>query len=183
MKKLFKILLICFVFLLIPNLIEAHSNRVIEENYTTPRIIEPQEIRVEMGLPKDADGSFKTYMSYKAITNKNSKQYEMQQEAYTDENGFRIYDGCYMVALGSYYAKECGVKFAVTLEDGTEFRVITGDLKQDKHTNSTNQYMPSNGNIVEFIVDTKEISDLCRKMGDMSYAGLKGAIIKIERVE
>ena len=166
-----------------PVVSKAEETTVIESDYTTPQDYPTPETRTELKLPSRSSGSFKTYMGYKTITNKNSKQYEMQQKAYTDENGFRIYDDCYMVAMGTYYAKECGVKFAVTLEDGTEFYVITGDIKQKIHTNETNQYVPHNGNIIEFIVDTKKIPSTCRKMGDMSYAGLRGGIIKIERVD
>lgn len=122
-------------------------------------------------------------MDYRTITNKNSIQYQMQTQAYTDTDGFRIYDNCYMVAVGTAYAKECGVKLDITLEDGTILHCITGDIKSDAHTDSTNRYILHNGNIVEFIVDTKKISTLSKKMGDISYSGFHGGITKIELVE
>lgn len=40
---------------------------------------------VEMGLPIDVDGEFKSYMSYTAISDENSMQYKMQEGAWTDE--------------------------------------------------------------------------------------------------
>lgn len=122
-------------------------------------------------------------MDYRTITNKSSVQYAMQLEALTDENGFRKYDDRFMVAVGTAYASECGIKINITLEDGTVINCITGDIKADIHTDPTNTHIPHNGNIVEFIVDTKTISDICRKMGDMSYAGIHGGIVKLEIID
>lgn len=136
----------------------------------------------ELSLPLNVDGSFKTYMSYKTITDKDSKQYQMQQNAWTNDDGFRIYNDCFMVAVGTFYAEECGKKLIITLENGTCINVITGDIKQDIHTDKNNQYVETNGNIVEFIVDKNKLNDLTRKMGDVSYSGLEGSIIKIEEV-
>lgn len=140
------------------------------------------ETVVEMGLPTETDGEFKSYMSYTAITDEDSMQYKMQEGAWTDENGFRIYDDKYMVAMGTYYAQECGEEFIITLDGGKEIEVIIGDIKQDAHTDLNNQYVEHNGNIVEFIVDISALDDLSKKMGDVSYSGLEGAIVKIEKV-
>jgi|InofroStandDraft_1065614.scaffolds.fasta_scaffold05138_5 hypothetical protein len=137
---------------------------------------------ISMDVP-DSDSSntgFKSYMDYRAITNKRSDQYQFQQEAITDENGFRVYDDCKMVAMGTYYVDKIGDKFRITLEDDTVFYAIAGDVKSDLHTDTKHQH--KNGNIVEFIVDTQEISKTCKKMGDMSYAGLNGKIKSIEKV-
>ena len=82
------------------------------------------ETVVEMGLPVETDGEFKSYMSYTAITDEDSMQYKMQEGAWTDENGFRIYDDKYMVAMGTYYAQECGEEFIITLDGGKEIEVI-----------------------------------------------------------
>lgn len=148
---------------------------------TLAQVPEPEQTTL-IELPTQADGSFKTYMSYKAITNKASKQYEMQQLATTNEQGFRMYDGRYMVAVGTGIASECGVKLRVTLESGLVLECITGDIKSNAHTDVTNKYVEKNGNIVEFIVDTKEIPCDCKLMGDMSHAGLEGAIVRMEVV-
>lgn len=143
-----------------------------------------RSITSEFQIP-NVNSSHKTYMSYKAITNKNSKQYKLQQNATTDEFGFRKYEDCYMIALGTYYTGyECGKKFKITLDSGISFNAITGDVKADIHTDAKNQHR--NGNIVEFIVDTDKISETCKKMGDMSYANnemFKGQIASIDLLQ
>jgi hypothetical protein len=132
----------------------------------------------------NVDSSQKTYMGYKSITNTSSKQYKLQQSAETDEFGFRRYNGLYMIALGTYYTgNECGKTFRITLDTGVTFDAITGDVKDNKDTDSLNQHR--NGNIVEFIVDTSAIPDKCKLTGDMSDANdgmFKGKIAKIERL-
>jgi len=133
-------------------------------------------------LPKEATGEFKTYMDYRKITNKSSKQWALQQLAQTDENGFRVFNGKYLVAVGSYYATEVGKELRIALEDGTIFYAMVGDLKQDIHTDKNNQYVPANGNIVEFIVDTDKLDPLTKKLGDVSNSGLEGKIVMIEEV-
>ena len=137
---------------------------------------------VEMTLPEATAGEFKSYMSYTSITNTESQQYKMQEEAWTNEDGFRVYNDKYMVAMGTYYAQECGEEFIITLEDGKEIEVVIGDIKQDAHTDYNNQYVEHNGNIVEFIVDMSVLDDTSKKMGDVSYSGLEGAIVKIEKI-
>lgn len=133
-------------------------------------------------LPKEATGEFKTYMDYRKITNKSSKQWALQQLAQTDENGFRVFNGRYLVAVGTYYAKEVGKEMRITLEDGKEVQVIIGDIKQDIHTDKNNQYVTANGNIVEFIVDIDKLDLLTKKLGNVSNSELEGKIAMIEEV-
>lgn len=135
----------------------------------------------------DGDTSFKSYMSYKCITNKASKQYKLQQDAWTDKNGLRRYNSYYMVALGSFYADNVGDMVRITLDNGASFVAIVGDLKADCHTDSTNRYYPMrNGckNVVEFIVDTSELDSSVRRSGDISTLNyFKGNISSIERIK
>lgn len=135
----------------------------------------------------DYDNTFKSYMSYKCITNTESKQYELQQNAWTDECGLRRYGDAYMVALGTYYADSCGQYFKVKTDNGNEFLVVTGDIKDDSSTNSTNQYVYlsyDKCNIIEFIVDTNTLDSFAKKMGNIDYIDhLSGQIISIEKVE
>lgn len=137
---------------------------------------------ISMGLPEDADGSFKTYMDYETITNKSSRQWHLQQLAHTDSEGFRKFNDSYLVAVGTYYADRVGKEFRVTLDSGIVFHAMVGDIKQDIHTDSNNQYVTANGNIMEFIVDVDKLDKLTRKLGNVSNSGLEGAIIKIEEV-
>lgn len=133
-------------------------------------------------LPKEATGEFKTYMDYRKITNKSSKQWALQQLAETNENGFRVFNGKYLVAVGTYYCKDVGKEMRITLEDGKEINVMVGDIKQDIHTDKNNQYMTDNGNIVEFIVDVDKLDPLTKKLGNVSNSGLEGSIAMIEEV-
>lgn len=132
----------------------------------------------------DVDTSFKAYMDWQCITNVRSEQYKLQQEAITDENGLRVYDGCYMIALGTYYGT-VGDRFKITLDTGIEFEAIMGDVKDNRHTDETNRYVPSNGNLIEFIVETDDLPRLARRMGDVSYVDefLEGCVEKIERID
>lgn len=133
-------------------------------------------------LPTEATGEFKTYMDYRKITDKTSKQWNLQQLATTNEKGFRVFNGRYLVAVGTYYANEVGKELKITLDNGFVFYAIVGDIKMDIHTDANNQYIPINGNIVEFIVDTNKLDPMTKKLGDVSNLGFKGKIIKIEEV-
>lgn len=137
---------------------------------------------VELALPNEADGSFKTYMDYLTITSPTSKQYALQQLAETNELGFRVLDGKLMVAMGSFYTTRVGDEFRITLDSGKVFDVIIGDLKQNIHTDENNQYIPKNGNIVEFIIDQTVMDETILEAGNISKAGFKGSIIKIEKL-
>lgn len=134
----------------------------------------------------NGDTSFKSYMDYRSITNTESKQYRLQQNAYTNDYGLRMYDDMYMVAMGSYYVSEIGDIYRITLSNGTEFIAVAGDLKADRDTDINNQYHPmENGmrNVIEFIVDTKELNSKVRQSGTIgTYAEFDGNVISIERI-
>ena len=85
-----------------------------------------------------------------------------------------------MIALGTYYAQQAGERFHITLTSGMEFDAMTSDIKADANMDPLHQH--DNGNIVEFIVDTRVISQACRVMGDMSWAGFEGRIQSIEKM-
>lgn len=153
-------------------------------NYLRENVTDTDDIYVfkSLELPKNVTGSFKTYMDYRTITSKASKQYNLQQLAKTDDNGFRVFNGKYLVAVGTYYAKEVGKELKITLDSGIEFYAVVGDIKSNLHTDINNQYIEMNGNIIEFIVDTKKIDPVCKRLGDMSNSNLNGKIIRIEEV-
>lgn len=134
-------------------------------------------------LPDNITGEFKTYMPYTAIKDPRSYQWKLQQRATTDSRGYRMYDDRYMIALGTHYAPRAGVLIDIVLEDGTHIPCITGDVKDNRHTDSTNRYITHNGNVVEFIVDPDKLPRIARKMGDMQYNGMKGKIVTISEVK
>ena len=140
------------------------------------------------------NSSFKSWMSYKAITNRNSKQYKfIGTWGWSDNEGFMRCSGerdlgidqdYYLIALGSYYGTQIGTKYRITLDTGRVFYGALADCKDNKHTNSTNQYIPHNGNIVEFLVDTKRLNKNVKQMGSANvYMPLNGRIVKIERMD
>lgn len=130
------------------------------------------------------NNSFKTYMSYKAIKNQSSAQYALQQKCTTTEEGFRVYEGRYTIALGTYYTKSVGTYVDVYLVDGTVIPCIVGDIKSDAHTDSTNRQIPVNGNVVEFIVDTDVMDSSVLASGDIStIPGFSGEIAYLELLD
>lgn len=172
----------------------AENNRVVSATVVVITGSEPSTLTIEE-VPKKKEptpivkpnnavtGRFKAYMDYRNITSRSSMQWEMQQSATTDINGFRTYNGLYMIAVGTGYAKTCGVELQITLSSGVVFNAITGDIKSDKGTDhATHTYMRSDKSVVEFIVDTHKISTKCRTSGDMSNANLLGDIVKIEKM-
>lgn len=125
------------------------------------------------------DTSFKAYMDYRCITDKESSQWQLQEEATTDEQGMRRYGEDYVIAVGTYYAATCGDRFLVVLED-IAFTAVVGDIKADCHTDEQNMYYPMQdgmGNLVEFIVDTDALSDDAKLLGDVSCLGFEGKIM------
>ena len=125
-----------------------------------------------------SNNSFKSYMGYKTITSKNSNQYKLQQKAHTDPNtGIRMVSDRYCIAVGTYYTTEIGTYIDLVMENGSIVECILADVKANAHTDSTNRQNP-NGSIVEFIVDTKNMDKMSKKMGNISYADerLKGEI-------
>ena len=129
--------------------------------------------------------SFKSYMDYRKITNHDSEQWALQTKCWTDKDGLRRKGDYYVVALGSYYADHIGDRFIITLDTGVEIPVIVGDFKADRHTDQTNRYtLTEDGrkNILEFVVDTQQLPEMARKMGDISYiSGFRGNVRGIER--
>ena len=204
--KIYVVLLILFIIsfnIILHGLLKKTQDRVQEnkmevhviETPGEPKVVEKKIVEeivikvntlnyelIPLPLPSEVKGDFKTYMDYKTITNKTSKQWALQQLCETNEDGFRIFNGKYVVAVGTFYAQEVGKELIVTLESGKKLPVIVGDIKMNKHTNESNQYIPFNGNIMEFIIDKEVMSETPLKLGNVSVLGLQGAIISIEEV-
>lgn len=133
-------------------------------------IIEPVEIVNYEDFYAPYNSGFKSFMSYKTITNEDSKQYRMQHtEAYTGNYGIRQVNGRYCVAIGSYYTSQIGQSFDLYLENGEVIPCILGDQKADAHTDSQNIITTANGCMSEFIVDYNNLNPKAKQMGDISY--------------
>jgi len=141
-----------------------------------------QEVYQNFQLPNLPDNSMKCFMDYRTITDTSSAQYELQQRAITDENGFRKIDDRYCVALGTYYTSYIGEIFNVTLDNGKVIKCIVGDVKSDKHTDENHMYAIASDNILEFIVDADCINELSKQYGNMSFSNLEGQIVSIQKV-
>jgi len=179
-----------------PNLTSMHTfDENVSENVNGTNVLQEQLFcstnvqidrgsieRVNMELPENVSGEFKTYMDYRMISDSGSMQYKLQQQAYTDELGFRRINDDYLIAIGTFYSENVGDRFIVTLDTGLEFTATIGDIKDNKHTNSTNQYIEKNLNMIEFLVDDNVLCNLALKMGDVSYAGFEGEIVSIEKI-
>ena len=171
-------------------------NNIVEPIIETPLVkaclieVPEQVYEIQLEIP-DCDTSFKSYMDYNCITDDTTKQWELQQTAYTDEYGLRKVGTDYCVAVGSYYSETVGERFKINLDNGNEFTVIISDLKQDKHTDSSNRYSPvydKNGdfysaNILEFIVDVDRLHSMVTTLGTVSYySEFEGNIVSIEKI-
>lgn len=132
---------------------------------------------IDRALPSNISTSAKTYMDYRTI--KAGKQKTLQNEAWTDDQGFRRHGEDYMVALGGYYG-EVGDRFEVTLSSGKVFTVIKGDAKAGADTDALR--MHKNGNVIEFIVDSRAIEKESKRRGDMSFSGFEGEIESIRGI-
>ena len=145
-------------------IIDNIVNDMLEENK------DKLELREELKFtryPNAPENTRKSYMSYKAITSKTSRQYKMQQIAYTSTHGIRQVNGRYCVALGSAYAKTIGTYVDIILENGEVIPCILADQKQDIHTDATNRVC-FDGSLVEFVVDMDYIINKVRTTGDVS---------------
>lgn len=134
--------------------------------------------------PPNVNTSFKSYMCYRAITCVNSNQYILQQKAHTDKDGIRRVGKDICIALGTRYSSTVGDRFLIELDTGQRFTAIVGDIKSDAHTDKkTHSYIKSNGNVVEFIVDDRKISNDIKFTGNVScidkYKGQIKALVQI----
>jgi len=109
----------------------------------------------EYQLPENPDYSgFKSYEPYYLITSQSVQLY-LQYDAVTDDNGFRLLDGRYLVAVGTFCNASCGTYIDLILENGVLIPCIVGDIKSDAHTDDTHAYTSSTMCASEFIVDDR----------------------------
>lgn len=125
-------------------------------------------------------GLFKSYTDYRLLS-KSSKQWQLQEQAYTDENGLRKIGDAYLVALGSYYGTKLGTRYTVTLSNGSVFDIILCDSKQNRHTDAKNQVCLSNGSVLEFYVDSAKLPKVVKRSGSISSIDkFSGYVVSID---
>ncbi|MDO4701079.1 hypothetical protein EII25_00995 [Erysipelotrichaceae bacterium OH741_COT-311] len=135
--------------------------------------------------------STKSYMSYKSITSRGSRQYKYIQEYMTvDEETGLLYDedGFIGVALGSAFGS-IGTRYYFTLDTGKILPVVKVEEKSDNDTEG-GCYHLSDNSVIELVID-REIAIEYFGLGKNglilsgnfnNYEGFKGAIKKIELV-
>lgn len=145
------------------------------ENYETKKLSKP--------IYSTSWGSMKSYMSYKAITNTRSKQYQLQKKAVTDPTtGIRTIDGDYCVAIGSGWGCVVGDRILVTLQGGKTFNAIVADAKADAHTNSDNKTTTHDNSVIEFVVDTGSLPKSVRISGNVGTLDqFSGGVVSITK--
>ncbi|MCI5774721.1 MAG: hypothetical protein MR210_09180 [Erysipelotrichaceae bacterium] len=136
-----------------------------------------------------SSSSVKTYMSYQAITNTASKQYEIISQLTIDETTGFLYDedGFIATALGANFG-ELGSRYYFTLSSGVVIPVIKADAKSISHV--PNGCATDGGSVIEFIID-EQISKEYFGQGPSGLASFgnfnndprfEGTIVKVEKV-
>lgn len=117
--------------------------------------------------PCNVTNTFKSYMDYRSITYTNSRQYEMQQIAHTGKNGIRMYGEYMMVALAGF---EVGTALEITFTGGEIIEAVVADVKDAGHDGCKSL---RDGSVVEFIVDTIEMPNIVKRLGNFNiiYSG------------
>ena len=77
---------------------------------TTKKVAYAETYQITHNVAEYNHSSLKSYESY-TVLDENYDQYELQEMAVTDENGFRMINGNYLVAIGSKFGVEIGQYF------------------------------------------------------------------------
>ena len=132
---------------------------------------------------KTSSKDFKSYMPYTAITNKSSKQWKLQQLAYTDANGLRCINSRPMVAVGTGWGLSVGNIALITCDNGNKFEVVIGDIKANIHTLADNKTTLSNNCRCEFIVDSKKLNSKVRSSGNVAVLQqYSGYVVNVQKI-
>ena len=116
---------------------------------------------------------FKSWMSYKAITDTSSKQYKLQQIASTGFGGVRVVDSRMCVAIGTAFNADIGTYIDLILEDGFVIPCIVADIKNPKHTDINNVFTITGKTkkticCTEFIIDPDKLNVNALESGNIS---------------
>ncbi len=124
-----------------------------EVAYLKKEFIEELEIKSSFHVINDER---KSYMDYRKITSKTSRQYKVQKRAYTTEEGYRMVGNRYCIALGSYYTTSVGSYVDLVLQNGEIIPCLLAECKADDNT-VENHSKGADGSVSEFVVDENKI--------------------------
>ena len=143
-----------------------------------------EEVNKEIILVRPSNNDFKSYMPYTAITNESSKQWKLQQQAYTNGEGIRCINGMPLVAIGTGWGLSVGDIALVTCDNGNNFKVIIGDIKANADTQTNNQTTSFNNCRCEFIVDVDKLNSYVKQIGNMAaLEEYNGYVTNVEKLE
>jgi len=121
--------------------------------------------------------TWKSFESESAITNVNSVQYNLKEQATVETNfGFLWINKKYiLVAMAPQYGSVSS-KYLITFESGQSINVMIGDIKQ------ADCVSPEDGSMIEFIVSLPAVPAYIRKAGNFDLV-FRGSITSIMEVE
>jgi hypothetical protein len=192
MKKIISMIFVCFVLLvtLLPVKITAEEQRTFS---LQNKVMQAKEYTIEY-LKEDINvcstSSVKTYMDYRAIKSRDSKQYKYINENMTVNELTGLLeddDGFIGIALGSYFG-EIGEKYIFTLDTGKELKFVKVEAKSDNHT-INGCYHSVDNSVIEFVVNTTITKEYFNSTGKYilngnfnnteEFAGKISSIVKI----
>lgn len=164
-------------------ILESQVSELEEKNQPVKENSQPIEAPTSKVVTANSN-DFKSYMSYKAIKTQSSKQWQLQQVASTDENGFRCINGTPLVAVGTGWGLSVGDYAVVSCDNGNKFTVVIGDIKSDRHTSEDNKTTSSNNCRCEFIVDVDNLHSTVKRLGNAAVLQeYSGYVINIEGIK
>lgn len=128
------------------------------------------------------NNSFKSYMDYRKVTNKNTKQYKLinsnntkiKDNGLIEDSNSNVY-----VAMASVYGS-VGDVLEITLDNNTTISVLIVDIKSNKDVENGQHKLDKS--VVEFVVDTNKLSRKVKMTGDISSIdGYEGNITSISK--
>ena len=185
---------------------DIYDNLDEEELWTTDgECLEQQDLPSDIYGKETDFSSFQPYMDVDCITSEGTPAYEVcnSWRTYVDENGllrsipdenqFNLGLDDYVVAMGTYYKEKgtAGTRYLIVTTTGM-FTVITGDEKDDAHTEGYNMgtiHVDSEGNeslaILEWIVDEEQLDSDISTYGTVTAGPievLRGDITNIYKI-
>lgn len=145
------------LLLVVNTSVTTHDNDVIRQIHTPT--VKTVEVAIEEPdeynwLSPCSTSSSKTYMDYRKITNKTSKQYKYIKKHMKPKDGL-LYDKDENigVALGSWWG-DIGSKWTIELDTGVILNVVKVDEKADKHVNNGCEHKKDKS-VIEFVIDVR----------------------------
>lgn len=185
MKKLTKTIFVFLVATLLMGFADIEVNFSLDDLKDYQRAYESEEVQV------CSVNKTKTYMDYRAITDRSSTQYKYIRDnmIVDEETGFLVdEDGFIGVALGSFYGV-IGDRYYVTLESGVILPLVKIEEKADGDTDG-GCYHYSDGSVIEFVIDKNIAGEYFGVYGNglvlsgnyNNYDLFKGEISAVEKV-